>query len=148
MVELVGFAFVDDADIMVTADGSHGVTLPQEATSHMQASADTWVGGLHASGGTIVVDKSHWTLVDFAWDKQGNPHYWLKDETSECPWSQPMVIVCSEFTSLPMVRTLRKCNSKRTRLALGSRTCVLPIYQSTLLGRTSVQSSTPKFATQ
>jgi hypothetical protein len=84
MVELVGFAFVDDANIMVTADGSHGIALAQEATARMQESADTWVGGLHASGGAIVVEKSHWTLIDFAWDEQGNPRYRLKDETPEC----------------------------------------------------------------
>jgi hypothetical protein len=33
-----------------------------------------WEGGLRATGGAIVPEKSHWYLIDFVWDK-GNWRY-------------------------------------------------------------------------
>ena len=45
----------------------------------MQRSLDHWEGGIRATGGAIVPEKSHWYLIDFKWD-QGNWHYATKED--------------------------------------------------------------------
>jgi hypothetical protein len=57
---LVGFAFVDDTDLI-------------------QNSLNAWEGGIRATGGAIEPKKSHWYLVDFIW-KNGNPVYKKVDD--------------------------------------------------------------------
>ena len=63
-LSFVGYAFVDDTDL---------VTIPaqqatfQEIAQEMQDMVDTWEGGIRATGGAIVPEKSHWYLVDFKW---------------------------------------------------------------------------------
>ena len=41
----------------------------------MQASLDLWEGGLRATGGALVPDKSHWYFVLFRWNRQGKFRY-------------------------------------------------------------------------
>jgi hypothetical protein len=68
--ELVGYAFVDDTDLVVSKPD-----IPiQDVNSLMQSSLTAWEGGIRATGGAIVPEKSHWYLVEFGW-KDGNPFY-------------------------------------------------------------------------
>ena len=88
-VRLMGFAFVDDFDLVTSARGDPTMTAEAEATLRMQKAFDTWIGQLHATGGAVVAEKSHWTLVAFKWDADGNYSYastadspaevWVKD---------------------------------------------------------------------
>lgn len=69
---IVGFAIVDDADLAesqvdVNATGPNNLVQAQKALDH-------WEGGIRATGGAIVPDKSHWYYVDFEW-KQGKWSY-------------------------------------------------------------------------
>jgi hypothetical protein len=67
---LVGYAFVDDTDLVTSEpQGSK-----DEIITKMQDSLDTWEGGLRATGGAIVPEKSHWYLIEFGWNK-GMPFY-------------------------------------------------------------------------
>ena len=43
--------------------------------AQMQASLDMWEGGLRASGGALVPEKSHWYLIKFLWDSEGCMRY-------------------------------------------------------------------------
>ena len=63
-LSFVGYAFVDDTDL-VTIPAKQ--VTPQEVAQEMQAMLDTWEGGIRATGGAIVPEKSHWYLVDFKW---------------------------------------------------------------------------------
>ena len=41
----------------------------------MQSSLNMWEGGLRASGGALVPEKSHWYLIKFCWDSEGCMRY-------------------------------------------------------------------------
>jgi hypothetical protein len=65
VVQFVCFAFVDDVDVVHTAKDvdTTGHIVMQE----MQQAIDHWEGGLRATGGALVPEKSYWYLIDFVW---------------------------------------------------------------------------------
>jgi hypothetical protein len=70
-LQFVGFAFVDDTDLVVSnCNNLSGTTV----FNTMQQALSAWYGGITASGGAIVPAKSHWYFVDFIWN-QGVPKY-------------------------------------------------------------------------
>ena len=78
-LEFVGFAFVDDADLIETARST--LETVQDVAARMQESLTAWEGGLRATGGAIVPEKSHWYLIDFVW-KDGFWRYASLEETN------------------------------------------------------------------
>ena len=66
-LHFVGFAIVDDADLVQTT--MTNTQSFQEVAVLMQQALTAWEGGLRATGGAIVPEKSHWYLIDFVWDK-------------------------------------------------------------------------------
>ena len=65
LLTIIGFAFVDDADLV---DGARDVRTPGEALiADFQQALSRWCGLLWATGGLIVTSKSKWWLVDFEW---------------------------------------------------------------------------------
>ena len=56
---MVGFAFVDDCDLVTSTRGDPNLTPEAEATARMQKSFDHWIGQLKATGGAVVAEKSH-----------------------------------------------------------------------------------------
>ena len=85
-VKLVGFAFVDDFDLATSARGSEDSTPEEEVTARMQKSFDTWISGLHATGGAVNADKSNWTLIAFNWDADGKFSYKTISESPADVW--------------------------------------------------------------
>jgi hypothetical protein len=73
---LVGFAFVDDTDLITSGP----LMSLQEVLSRIQQSLTAWEGGIRATGGAIEPRKSHWYLVDFDW-RDGEPKYKSAEET-------------------------------------------------------------------
>jgi hypothetical protein len=71
----VGYAFVDDTDLVVSRKDLQGAELIAE----MQKALNVWEGCLRPSGGALEPAKSFWYLVEFEWDK-GN---WSYKETEE-----------------------------------------------------------------
>lgn len=70
-LHFVGYAFVDDTDLV----SSHPLSQsPEEIYHNIQYALDAWRGGLTASGGAIVPEKSHWYLISFQW-KSGVASY-------------------------------------------------------------------------
>ena len=64
-VSLVGFAFVDDTDII---DGAEDVnTSGERILARFQSAMDRWCGVLRATGGLIAPEKSVFYLIDFDW---------------------------------------------------------------------------------
>jgi hypothetical protein len=66
---LVGYAFVDDTDLVSANNASPSATIDA-----MQQSLTAWEGGIRTTGGAIVPEKSHWYLIEFGW-KDGQPFY-------------------------------------------------------------------------
>lgn len=69
--EIVGFAFVDNTDIVAGDLSSTSLTFEEVAHS-MQEGIDCWEGGLKATGGAIRPDKSFVYPISFSWDEKGN----------------------------------------------------------------------------
>ena len=62
-LSLVGFAFVNDVDLV---DGAFDVDNPgEELIEGFQSAMDRWCRILRATGGMIAPDKSKWFLIDF-----------------------------------------------------------------------------------
>jgi hypothetical protein len=67
-LELCGFAFVDDTDLVCTIDKHSSSVATLEK---MQTMVDTWEGTAKTTGGAIETSpaKSWWYMIDFKWDK-------------------------------------------------------------------------------
>ena len=76
-IRLVGYAFVDDTDLIQTARPHESF---QEVHLHTQQALDLWEGLIKTTGGAIAVDKCRWWGVDFQWDENGNWRYKTKEE--------------------------------------------------------------------
>jgi ribonuclease HI len=72
LVVFVCYAFVDDTDVVHTAQDVH--TTGEDILLQMQDVIDHWEGGLRATGGAIVPKKSYWYLIDWIYDR-GNWRY-------------------------------------------------------------------------
>jgi hypothetical protein len=67
VLEVVGFLFVDDTDLMTVAKTNS--KTPTQVASCMQDAVNAWHGGLRASGGALKPDKCSWCLVSFFWER-------------------------------------------------------------------------------
>ena len=85
-VKLVGFAFVDDTDLATSARDPLHPSAEAEVTARMQKSFDTWISGLHATGGAVNAEKSHWTMISFEWDSDGQFSYKSVADTPADIW--------------------------------------------------------------
>ncbi len=65
-LEICGFAFVDDSDIIST---SNSINDPNYTLQKMQNVLEGWEGAAKATGGAIKAEKSWAYLVYFTWDK-------------------------------------------------------------------------------
>ena len=61
----VGYAFVDDTDLVV--DGLTPSATASQVAARLQASVHFWEAALRASGGALSPAKCHWYLVDYRW---------------------------------------------------------------------------------
>jgi hypothetical protein len=77
-IRFVGYSFVDDTDLIQTP--RNAAETCQDVIDGIQHSLNTWEGGLRATGGAIVPEKSYWYLINFKW-KNGNWHYCPIEET-------------------------------------------------------------------
>jgi hypothetical protein len=77
-VQFVGYAFVDDTDVIVSLAIW---TSSSVAAKTLQLAMDTWEGGLKATCGAIVPEKTFWYLIDFSWQSG----QWKYKTISECP---------------------------------------------------------------
>ena len=66
-LEICGFAFVDDTDLVCTVPNS---TSSLDTLEKMQSMVNTWEGVAKTTGGAIETspEKSWWYLVDFEWN--------------------------------------------------------------------------------
>ena len=71
---IVGFAFVDDTDL-VSFDMTNEDVDWNTVGQSMQEAIDWWEGGLKSTGGAIVPEKSWVYSIDFNFDNHGNAEY-------------------------------------------------------------------------
>ena len=71
---IVGFAFVDDTDL-ITFDMEMNTVDWDEITHKMQEAIDRWEGGLKSTGGAIVPSKSWIYPIKFSFDDKGKASY-------------------------------------------------------------------------
>jgi hypothetical protein len=76
---LVGFAFVDDTDLIVNSTNA-GTDATTEILTKMQASLTDWEGGLRVTGGALEPSKSWWYLINFKWTPDGQWRYMTDEE--------------------------------------------------------------------
>jgi hypothetical protein len=67
---LAGYAFVDDTDLVSSSPDGTAISTVKK----LQESVTAWEGGLRTTGGAIVPEKTHWYLIEFAW-QDGIPTY-------------------------------------------------------------------------
>jgi hypothetical protein len=77
-VEFVGYAFVDNSDLVQTLLRGYN---HKDLIRVMQQALNSWEGSLSATSGAIVPQKTFWYLVDFAWSG-GN---WRYKRIGDCP---------------------------------------------------------------
>ncbi len=63
-VQFVGYAFVDDTDLIQIPDIDKS---SKDVRQELQKAIDTWEQALSPTCGAIVPEKTHWCLIDFAW---------------------------------------------------------------------------------
>jgi hypothetical protein len=59
------YTYVDDTDLIHIGDNQ---SEPQQVFDEMQRMLNHWEGGLRATGGALVPEKSYWYGIDFHWD--------------------------------------------------------------------------------
>lgn len=74
----MGYSFVDDTDLFQYDSRDPNMTS-DETVEKMQSAIDRWEGGLKATGGTIVQEKSFVYPIVFGFDEQGKWSYQSKD---------------------------------------------------------------------
>ena len=77
-VSFVGYAFVDDTDLVTTSKDPNATY--EDVAELMQGALTAWEGGIRATGGAIEPEKSHWYLIDFVWH-HGKWRYATVEET-------------------------------------------------------------------
>ena len=77
----VGYAFVDDTDLVV--DGVVSRATSSQVAERLQQSVHFWEAALRASGGALSPAKCHWYLVDYRWCGVG----WKMVTTADAPAS-------------------------------------------------------------
>ena len=70
-IRIVGYAFVDDTDLIQTAKDGQSF---DEVLDEMQKALNLWEGLIKTTGGALAVDKCRWWGIDFEW-KNGNWRY-------------------------------------------------------------------------
>lgn len=79
ITEFVAYAFVDDTDLVMSAHD----TLEEAVVTlqGLQDFATDWDEALYLTGGAIVPEKSHWTMISMAWEND-KWRYQTKDQLS------------------------------------------------------------------
>jgi hypothetical protein len=63
-ITFAGYAFIDDTDLIIAKVSSYSY---QYVMVELQIAVDTWEGGLKATGGAIVPDKTFVFVKNFKW---------------------------------------------------------------------------------
>ena len=77
-IRLVGYAFVDDTDLMQTArNWDENI---ESVIKEMQNALNLWEGLIKATGGALSVEKCCWWAIDFHWNADGTWRYKKAEE--------------------------------------------------------------------
>jgi hypothetical protein len=106
-LHLVGYAYVDDTDIITTDNEQNYI----HTTNNIQQCIDTWQGIIHATGGQLEPAKTYWYLINFTWTK-GKWRYSTIPET-------PMQLTMNNNSSSPI--RLERLEVTEARRTLGVR---------------------------
>jgi hypothetical protein len=106
IVRIVGYAFVDDTDLVQT--GKDGSESSLDVLKKMQDGLDLWEGLVSATGGAIEVSKSTWWLIDFIWDANGKWRYATKADIPAELWVKD---VSGARQAVPRLETSQSFNT-------------------------------------
>ena len=108
LIQFVCYSFVDDTDLghSTTSVNTPGETIMEE----MQRALNLWEGGIRATGGAIVPEKSYWCLIDFLW----NGSKWIYRHIQDCPGD----IFIKNINDDTRVK-LERCESEEAKETLG-----------------------------
>ena len=69
-IAFVGCSFVDDTDLVCSSLDSEETV--EDLSPQMQNAINTWEGGLRATGGALVPEKSWIYPIKYTWNEQGD----------------------------------------------------------------------------
>jgi hypothetical protein len=105
---IVAFAFVDDTDLVQGQMGGVNITT-EEVMQEMQEAILRWEGGLKATGGAIVPEKSFVYPIDFKFTPAGKVKYKTVQEINarfEVPNAQDQIIALKQLEANEASETL------------------------------------------
>jgi hypothetical protein len=79
VVEFVCYSFIDDTDLVHTSPNPDA--RGRDVLLEMQNVLDHWEGGIRATGGALVPEKSYYYVIDSVWEKEA----WRYATIEECP---------------------------------------------------------------
>ena len=104
-LSFVGYAFVDDTDLLSVLEDQDANY--EQVADQMQKALTAWEGGIRATGGAIVPEKSHWYLIDFVW----TDGYWRYASIDETPAS---ILVRDADGNAKVLQRLTASEARRT----------------------------------
>jgi hypothetical protein len=108
-LHLVGYAYVDDTDIITTECGLDYV----HTATRMQECIDTWEGIIQATGGQLEPSKTYWYLINFTWNKGK----WRYSTIHKTPAQMTMRNPVQSATQLERLEVSEARRTLRVRLA-------------------------------
>jgi hypothetical protein len=105
---IVAFAFVDDTDLVQGSPNRINITA-QEVMENMQEAILRWEGGLKATGGAIVPEKSFVYPIDFKFNTAGKATYKTVEEIGahfEVPDAQGNTVTLRQLEASDAEKTL------------------------------------------
>jgi hypothetical protein len=102
------YTYVDDTDLIHNGTPQ---STSQQVFTDMQNMLDHWEGGLRATGGALVPDKSYWYAINFAW----NPTKYLWDYKTKAELPGTLIVK----NHLQQVEVLKRLEVNEARETLG-----------------------------
>jgi hypothetical protein len=123
-LHFVGYAFVDDMDLIQILDASKtGEQVHQE----LQRAVDTWKAALSFTCGAIVPEKTHWCMIDFT-RHNGS---WRYKTTEECPGSLHAFDIHADRRELKRIPVLKAAETLGVHLAVNGDTSAHALHLET-----------------
>ena len=88
VTEFVAYAFVDDTDLIVSARDI--LEEAQTTLQQLQPMVNDWDDTLFVTGGTLVPEKSFWTMIAFKWHNDGWRHMKKAELEGELTMKNPI----------------------------------------------------------
>jgi hypothetical protein len=123
-IRFVGYAFVDDTDLIQILDASK---TSEQVWQELQRASDTREAALSSTCGAIAPEKTHWCLIDFTWHNG----YWRYKTNEECPGSLHAFYIHADRKQLKHIPVSKAAETLGVHLAANSDTSAQMLHLET-----------------